>query len=42
MLEEDNPLFFFAELSKEIIRLLKNEDLSMIKFDDYILKIEFL
>ena len=42
ILEEDNPLFFFAELSKEIIRLLKNEDLSMVKFDDYILKIEFL
>ena len=40
--EEDNPLFFFAELSKEFIRLLKNEDLSMIKFDEYILKIEFL
>ena len=42
MFDEDNPLFFFAELSKEFIRLLKNEDLSMIKFDDYILKIEFL
>jgi hypothetical protein len=42
MLEEDNPLFFFAEISKEIIRLLKNEDLSIVKFDDYILKIEFL
>ena len=40
--EEDNPLFFYAELSKEIIRLLKNEDLSMIKYDEYILKIEFL
>ena len=42
MFEEDNPLFFFAELSKEFIRLLKNEDLSQIKYDDYILKIEFL
>ena len=42
MFEEDNPLFFFAELSKEFIRLLKNEDLSMVKFDDYILRIEFL
>ena len=40
--EEDNPLFFYAELSKELMRLLKNEDLSMIKFDEYILKIEFL
>ena len=40
--EEDNPLFFFGELSKEIIRLLKIDDLSMIKFDEYILKIEFL
>ena len=37
--DEDNPLFFFAELSKEIMRLLKIEDLSMVKFDDYILKI---
>ena len=42
MYEEDNPLFFFAELAKEFMRLLKNEDLSLIKFDDYILKIEFL
>ena len=40
--EEDNPLFFYAELSKEFIRLLKAEDVSTIKFDENILKIEFL
>ena len=40
--EEDNPLFFYAELSKEFIRLLKNEDISKIKFEENILKIEFL
>ena len=40
--EEDNPLFFFAEISKEFIRLLKNNNLSTIKLDEYILKIEFL
>ena len=40
--EEDNPLFFYAEISKEFIRLLKNEDVSTIKFDENILKIEFL
>ena len=40
--EEDNPLFFYAELSKEFIRLLKNEDVSKIKFEENILKIEFL
>ena len=40
--EEDNPLFFFAELSKEFIRLLRKDDLSKIKFDEYILKTEFL
>ena len=40
--EENNPLFFYAELSKEFIRLLKIEDISMIKFDENILKLEFL
>ena len=40
--EEDNPLFFYAELSKEFIRLLKNEDVSTIKFDENVLKLEFL
>ena len=40
--EEDNPLFFYAEISKEFIRLLKNEDVSTIKFDENILKTEFL
>ena len=43
MFEEDNPLFFFAELSKEFMRILKKEeDISSLKFDDCILKIEFL
>ena len=37
--EEDNPLFFYAELSKEFIRLLKNEDVSTIKFDENVLSI---
>ena len=40
--DEDNPLFFYAEISKEFMRLLKNEDVSTIKFDENVLKIEFL
>ena len=40
--EEDNPLYFYSELSKEFIRLLKNEDVSTIKFEENVLKIEFL
>lgn len=38
---EEGPLFFFNELSKEIQKILK-EDISKIKFDKFILKIEFL
>ena len=40
--EEDNPLFFYAELSKEFIRVLKYEDISTLKFEENILKLEFL
>ena len=40
--DKDSPLYFFGEISKEIIRLLKEDDLSMMKFDKYILKTEFL
>ena len=39
---EDYPLYFYSELSKEILRVLKEEDLSLMKFDKFILKIEFL
>ena len=39
---KEHPLYFFNQLSKEILRLLKEDDLSLMKFDKYILKIEFL
>ena len=39
---EDSPLFFFSGISKEILRLIKEEDLSMLRISKYILKIEFL
>ena len=40
--DKDHPLYFFGQLSKEILRLLKEDDLSLMKFDKYILKTEFL
>ena len=40
--DKEHPLYFFNQLSKEILRLLKEDDLSLMKFDKYILKIEFL
>ena len=40
--DKEHPLYFFSQLSKEISRLLKEDDLSLMKFDKYILKIEFL
>ena len=40
--DEQNPLFFYSELSKELLRILKNEDTSNMKFEENILKIEFL
>ena len=39
---EDYPLHFFSEVAQEIIRLNKLNDLSELKFDKYILKLEFL
>ena len=39
---EDYPLHFFSEVTQEIIRLNKLNDLSELKFDKYILKLEFL
>ena len=38
----ESPLFFYSQLSKEIIKLFQIKDLSKIEIDDYILKIEFL
>ena len=38
----ESPLYFYNQLSKEILRLFKIKDLTKIQFDDYILKIEFL
>ena len=38
----ESPLYFYNQLAKELLRLFKIEDVSKIKFDDYILKIEFL
>ena len=40
--DEQNPLFFYSELSKEFLRILKSQDLKNIKFEENILKIEFL
>ena len=40
--DKENPLYFFGQIAKEILRLLKEDDLSLMKFDKYILKIEFL
>ena len=40
--QEESPLYFFGELSKEILRILEEDELSLMKFDKYILKIEFL
>ena len=38
----ESPLYFYNQLSRELLRLFKIKDLSKIQFDDYILKIEFL
>ena len=38
----ESPLYFYSQLAKELLRLFKIEDVSKIKFDDYILKLEFL
>ena len=40
--DKEHPLYFFSQISKEILRLLKEDELSLMKFDKYILKIEFL
>ena len=40
--DEHNPLYFYSELSKEFLRILKNDDISNLKFEENILKIEFL
>ena len=39
---KDHPLYFYGQISEEILRILKEEDLSLMKFDKYILKTEFL
>ena len=39
---EDNPLYFYNQVSKEFLRIFKLKDLTKIQFDDYLLKIEFL
>ena len=39
---EDFPLTFFVELAKELEQIMKEEDLKNIKFDKYIIKLEFL
>ena len=40
--DKESPLYFFGQIAKEILRLLKEDDLSLMKFDKYILKTEFL
>ena len=39
---DDFPLVFFSEIVKEINRLMKIDNLKELKFDKYILKLEFL
>ena len=39
---DDFPLVYFSEIIKEINRLLKIDNLKQLKFDKYILKLEFL
>ena len=39
---DESPLYFFNQISKEIIKIFSLDDLSKITFEDYILKIEFL
>ena len=38
----ESPLYFYNQLSKEILRIFSKDDLTKISFDDYILKLEFL
>ena len=38
----ESPLYFYSQISKEILRVFSKKDLSKIDFDDYILKLEFL
>ena len=38
----ESPLYFYSQISKELLRIFSKEDLSKISFDDYILKLEFL
>ena len=40
--DENNPLFFYNQISKEILKIFKIKDMSSCNFNDYILKIEFL
>ena len=39
---DDFPLTFYSEVVKEINRIMKIDDLKSLKFDKYILKLEFL
>ena len=42
LFKEEGPLYFFYEISTEILKLLNEEDLIELKFDKNILKFEFL
>ena len=39
---EESPLYFYNQISKEILRIFNKVDLNKISFEDYILKLEFL
>ena len=39
---KEHPLYFYGEICQEILRILKEDDLSLMKFDKFILKTEFL
>ena len=38
----DNPLFFFHQISKEILKLFNIKDIVEVQFNEYIIKLEFL
>ncbi len=40
--DNDNPLFFFNQLSQELLRLIKENNFNKTPIDKYILKTEFL
>ena len=38
---KEHPLYFYGQISEEILRILKEEDLSLMKFDKYIKMVKY-